>query len=305
MPPTLTQQPAPQTPAPAAAPVTPAVTPQVQAQVVETTKQPEDILKRVSQKETPAEPASSDAPKVSVAMEDIKDPVARQILEKRLAEANESISKTFGQVGADKAKLMKQVEELQGKINQSWTPQRLQQELARQDFVQSAQALQAQAPPTGWDGTQAEWSSLTASEKQQFQNIVASQQTLTQQMNHMLQSQVDAQLKTQYPDYDPTPIDAFYRESLEGRVPTDRIREMIYKALNYENHVKRAYGFAMQDKTSLNQERVNGMTPQATPATLSQNAPEKLPTETTQQWLSRKVKWTLGQVGAYRAGQKQ
>lgn len=293
MPPTPTQQPAPQ--AAPAVPVAPAVTPQ------EAPK--EDILQRVSKVAVkPNEP--SESPKVTVSMDDIKDPIARQVLEKRLAEANESISKTFGQVGADKAKLMKQVEELQGKINQTWTPQRLQQELSRQDFVQAAQALQAQAPPNGWDGSQAEWSALTPNEKQQFQNIVANQNNLAQQMNGLLQSQVDTTLKTKYPDYDPTQVDSFYRESQEGRVQPDRIREMIYKALNYDTHVQRAYDFAVQDKTSLNQDRVNGMTPNASPTTLSANKPEKQPGESSQSWLSKVTKFNLEQVAKYRASQR-
>lgn len=304
MPPTTMQQPAPQTAS--AAPVTPAVTPQVQAPVtpvVEVQKTPEDILKRVSQ--PAAAVSTNEAPKVTVSIEDVKDPVARQILEKRLAEANASIAKTFGEVGADKAKLLKQVEDMQSRLNQGWTPQRLQQELNKQDFINSAQSLQAQAAPTGWDGTQAEWSSLTPGEKQQFQNIVASQQTLTQQMNQMLQSQVDQQLKTQFPDYDPSQVDSFYKESFEGRVGQDRIREMIYKALNYEKHINRAVELTMQDKLALNQERVNGMALQTTPASISPNAPEKQPNESTQQWLSRKVKWTLGQIGNARASQRQ
>lgn len=290
-----TQQTAPQTVTPTAPAATPVTHPTIEAPT-----QQQDLLKRVAQPATSPTPPN-ESPKVSVSMDDIKDPIARQLLEKRLAEANESISKTFGQVGADKAKLMKQVEDLQSKINQNWTPQRLQQELSRQDFVQAAQALQAQAPPNGWEGSPAEWSSLTQSEKQQFQNIVASQQTLTQQMNHMLQSQIDSQLKTQYPDYDPTQVDSFYRESAEGRVAPDRIREMIHKALNYESHTRRAYELGQQDKANLNQERVQGMTTQTTPATISPNKPERLAGETAQHWLSKVTKWNLERVSFQRS----
>lgn len=292
--PTTTQQVAPQTvPAPVATPVTP------QEVVIEAPK--EDILKRVATNAT----VPNDAPKVSVSMDDIKDPAARQVLEKRLAEANASISKTFGEVGADKAKLMKQVEQLQAELNQPWTPQRLQQHLNKQDFRQSAESLQAQAAPNGWEGSQAEWSTLTPGEKQQFQNLVASQNNLTQQMNQMLQSQVDIQLKTKYPDYDPSEVDSFYRESAEGRVAPDRIREMIYKALKYETHINRAVEITKADKLALNQERVNGMAINTSPTTLSANKPEKQAGESTQSWLSKVTKWNLEQVAKYRANQKQ
>src|SRR5258706_6513635 len=230
MPPTIVQTPQ--------APSAPASTPQAAPQP----QTPSTPASPVPQPQTPATPEPSllqrltmipaqgqitqvETPQVTVQTDDLKDPQARQVLENRLKEANLKISKTFGEIGAEKAKLMKQIEDLNQKVAtaQTWTPQRLQEELRKTDFVQSAQTLQAQVAPQGWEGSHEEWSALSDYDKQRFNSVLQQQNTLSQQMNQLLLTQVDAQLKTKYPDYDSTKVDSFIRDASEGRVPPDQI----------------------------------------------------------------------------------
>lgn len=303
MPPTIVQQPAPTAQPIAPAPVSTPVVVQTPEAVKPVEIKSEDLIKRASSI-TPQETPTNEAPRVSVSLDDVKDPVAKQILEKKLAEANAAIAKTFGEVGADKAKVLQEVDRLKAEMTKPWTPQRLQEELRRQDFVQSAQQLQASVAPPGWEGTHDEWSALNTSEKQQFQNLVTNQSHLTQQMATLLQSQVDSVLKTKYPDYDPVSVDDFIRKASAGQIPPDQIREFVHKAMNAERWVKQAYGFAMQDKAVNLQEKINGSTTMGITASLTQEKPTKAAGESDRTFFSRLGKWNLAHVKSAVANQR-
>jgi hypothetical protein len=244
---------------------------------------PEDsFIKRVSQKSnptpTPGE-AQTQPPSISITMEDVKDPIARQILEKKMAEANKGISEAFGKVGAEKSKYIQEVDKIKSELekvrresNQPWTPQRLQQELNKQDFVQSATTLQSQVAPQGM--AQETWSALTPEEKQ---SIVATQQKTTmleQQLAAMQQSQVmsslDSELKQEYPDYEPSQIREFYQKAQSNQISTKDMLKSIYYATNAEKLISRAYELGRQDRESTIKEKITGISPMginATPTT--------------------------------------
>lgn len=256
----------------------------------------QEVIQRASKVQQEASPApNTEAPKVNVSLDDVKDPIARQLLEKKLAEANSAISKTFGEIGAEKSKHLQEIERLKSEATKGWTAQRLQEELRRQDFIQAAQTLQAQAAPQGWEGSHEEWSALSPQEKQQFQSIVANQQNMARQMEQMLQSQVDATLKTKYPDYDSKAIDDFL--SRAGSLPPDQVRELVHKAINAERWAKQAYELAMQDKSVTFQEKLNGSAiPNGMNANLSDEKPTRQPGESTSKYLSRIGLWNLNRV---------
>lgn len=299
------------TPAPTAAPVATAPqTPNQEApKIVEMPKltptpSSAELFKRIAESSTKKDATSSDtttaqqeAPKVSVSLDDVKDPAARQILEKKLQEANLGISKTFGELGVEKQKYVKEAEtlrrQLESATNQPWTPQRVQELLNRQDFVQAAQTLQATVAPNGWQGSQEDWSNLNQQEKAQFQNVVQETSLLRQQMGQMLQSQVDSQLKTKYPDYNPQEVDDFMRRAQANQLTPEEIREAVHLAKNAHRYIQQAYEFAMQDKTINLNEKLNGTTSIGSTGlniTPSSTTPERKPGERSGTHFSR-VAW--------------
>lgn len=292
---TIVQQPKPQAqvaPPPASAPVVTApVTPQEPAKATQ-----DDLLKRLATSNISQAPPTLDAPQVNVEMADLKDPASRQVLETRLKEANAKISKTFGEIGAEKAKLMKEIEDLKSKANPNWTPQRLQEELRRQDFIQSAQQLQAQVAPQGWEGSHEEWSALSDNDKQRIQSVISNQNQLTSQMNQLLMSQVDSQLKTKYSDYDSQKIDQFIQDAQTGRVPADQMREFVHLAMNAKRYSEQAYNFGLSDRNTNVQEKMNGATNMGLNTTLSEDKPMRQPNEHSRSYLSRLTNWNLDRI---------
>lgn len=266
MPPTIVQQPAPTQAKPAAtvSTTTPTTTqnqPAPNAAPIQ--EQPkESVIKRAaSTQPAPAATPSNEAPKVSVSLDDVKDPVARQILEKKLEEANRGVSEAFGKIGAEKSKYLLEVEKLKAEVGRPWTPERLQQELSRQDFIQSATTLQNSVAPQGVD--QEAWSSWTAQEKQAFQGQQSETRALKAQLEFMQQSQVlsavDTDLKTEYPDYDPARVNEFYQKAQQNQFSPKEMREAIYWATNGKALVERAYALGLTDKATTVQEKINGM----------------------------------------------
>lgn len=273
MPQTFVQQPAPtQAPQPAA----PVSTPQ-QAQVVVATPAPaptpeakpeESILKRtIAAAQAPQPAATNEPPRVAISIDDVKDPVARQILEAKLAEANKGISEAFGKIGSEKSRYMSELDQvrkqLEAETNKRYTVSDVEQLLNRPDFIESAQQLQSRIAPQGV--TQEAWSSWTDQEKQAFHRQQQETQSLKQQLEFMQQSQVmaavDNELKSEYPDYDPAHVNEFYRKSQQNLLTPKQIREAIYWATNGKDLVSRAYELGTKDGKTNFTEKVNGLSP--------------------------------------------
>lgn len=228
-----------------------------------------DLVKRAASiPQQEQKPQANEAPKVSLTMDEVKDPAARAILEKKLAEANTAISKTFGEIGADKAKYMQEVEtlrkQLEASTNKKFTSRDVQDLLQRPDFVQAATELQASIAPQGVS-TEA-WSSWSPEEKQAFQRQQQEVQALRAQLDSQQHSQVisqaDEQLKVQYPDYDSSKVNDFYRRAERNELNPTELREAVYWAINGKNLVSRAYNMGQEDKNSNLKEQLNGLSPQ-------------------------------------------
>lgn len=266
MPPTIVQQPQPTAAPAASAPVSTTTTPTTVTIAPAEVK--ESVLKRAATVPTNSAgtalpPTGNEPPKVAISIEDIKDPIARQILEKKLEEANKGISEAFGKVGAEKSKYLQEIEKLKAETNRGWTPERLQQEINKQDFMQSATTLQNSLAPQGVQ--QDTWSSWSQEEKQAFQNQQRETQMLRAELQSMQQSQtltaVDIELKQEYPDFDSVKVNQFYQKAQQNQLSPREMREAVYWATNGKALVERAYELGKSDKTTINQERVNGISP--------------------------------------------
>ena len=207
---------------------------------------------------TPVDPSANSQTQVS--LDDIKDPAARKIVEDKIKNLESHYNKKY-QSNAEKERQLEALrQDLERKTNQPWTPQRVQEILRDQTFVQAAQTVASQMPPSEFSGTQEEWSNLSDSEKRAIQELKAQVQTQSAQLQRMAISKDEEQLKQRYSDYDSAKVENFYRDVSEGRIPEVQIRELIYKALNHDHHLERTYELAKQDGQALLKEKYNGST---------------------------------------------
>lgn len=223
-----------------------------------------DILKRTGMTSNEV-PASNDAPSNPSDFEGITDPNARRILEEKIKNLESGYNKKYQQVAEMKKDL-----ERQSQANDRWTPEKLQQYLNREDFVQAAQALQQRSAPREWTGSSEEWSALTDGEKQQFSEMNQRLHRQESQMNQMLKLREDEMLKQQYPDYEPATVDKLMNDLISGSYQATRAD--VWKVANFESAVERAYRMGQEDAAKAREERGN-------PVSLSSNGMNVTPAD--------------------------
>lgn len=259
-----------------------------------------DIIQRQAKE---IKPAQVSEPAVKISLDDVKDPVARTLLESKLKEANDAISKKFGEIGGEKAQLLREMEKLQSEINKPWTPQRIQELMIRPDFISAAQQAAQASAPENWTGTTDQWSNLSPQEQAQFRQLAQSQRALEAQLNQMQLSQVDAKLQTKFPDYNPKDVDSFIDDALNGRISNDQLREFVYKAKNFDRHVEQGYKYGLLDKNGNIQEKLNASTNLGINASLAEEKVERKPGESNKNLFTRIAERALLQAKE-RAAQK-
>lgn len=257
-----------------------------------------DIIQRQA-KEPKATPQAE--PAVKLSLDDVKDPAARQILEAKMKEANDAISRKFGEIGGEKAQLLREMETLKNEMNKPWTPSRIQELMNRPDFIQAAQQAAQVSAPENWTGTNDQWSNLSQSEQAQFRQLAQSQKALEAQLTQMQLSQVDEKLRTRFPDYNPQDVDTFIKDALDGRISNDQLREFVYKAKNFDRHVEESYKYGLKDRNGNIQEKLNGSTNLGLSSTLAEEKPTKKEGESGHEFFKRLTLFNLGQAKAGKA----
>ena len=139
----------------------------------------------------------------------------------------------------------------------SWTPDRLKAELAKPDFVQAANTVLQSGNPRGSGLSDEQWSALSDSEKQELRELKQKISSLEQSNFQALKTQQDSTLKTKYANYDPAMIDNAITQMSSGKLQITR--EDIWKAMDYEAGLKRAYELGLADKNTQNTEKLNAM----------------------------------------------
>lgn len=211
---------------------------------VEIPKQ-DDLFKRVSAKvEEPVKPSNE----FGLTAEDYEKVKSDPVLSKFYKSMESGVGKKFQEL----AELRKTYE---AKVNEKWTPTKIQELLNNPDFVMSAQAVaQSQAPATS-GMTNEEWSALSDTDKAKFKALEAKQAQMEQLFLKERQSKEDEVLKTKYPDYAPDIVDTTISKLVKGEVTATR--EDIWKVINYDNHVRRAYELGKKDASIDNKEKVD------------------------------------------------
>jgi hypothetical protein len=142
---------------------------------------------------------------------------------------------------------------LESQTGQKWTPERVQQLINDPEFLQSAQVVAGTTNQQGM--TNEEWSALTDAEKAEIIGLKKEVNQLKQINQMTLVSQQDSQLKQTYANYEPQKVDNLLSQMMSGRV--NATREHLWKVIDYESAVERAYRLGRQDERGGNSDRIN------------------------------------------------
>jgi len=219
------------------------------------TPQAEDIVSRASQVSLEAKGESQAAGEVDILSgSDFDRNKFNDMLQKlpedqrqQLESAYKSLQKGANQKFQTAAEKLKQAESL---AKQPWTIERVRQELQNPDFVQAAQtyaqqqAVQQNPKDSGLDDQ--EWSALSDSDRKQFHTMAQNQQALQSQLDTILTRQEDDRLKERYKNYDQTRVRQLRDDLIGGRVQATG--EHLWKVLDYEPAIERAYQLGRQDR---------------------------------------------------------
>lgn len=247
---------------PAATPVAPPVAPLVPVAEAGTAA---ELIRRASLAPILTTPVPASDLRSTANLDDIKDPVARAVVEKRLVEMERGLNTKFQSLAEDRRTL-----EADRTRSNTWTPQRVLDASKDPNFVAAAQeALKTQAP-TSFEGTTEQWSVLTPAEKTAFAMVEKDSRDTKSQLQQMLHAQAHEKVKTRFPDYDPALVDRSMQTIIDGRLSPEAINEFVWKAANFDRYVEQSYQFGLTDRNGSLQEKISGSSPRTT-LTVSSN----------------------------------
>lgn len=256
-----------------------------------------DILKRVNAEPLPKAPDAQipDADRVFSSadlkseLEKIQDPAQRKMFEDVYGNMEKGLSKKMRELG-------NKISEYDNKLKQAttWTPERLKNEINRQDFLQSAQTVmqsQQTPPPSNWDGSNQAWSVLTPAEQQHLRGlehrIVETQNEIRGQQEQLTVERADQEIKQRIPNYDPGEVNNLQQRFLRREIPLSQIREMLWKAQNFEKVVQQTYQLALQDKAGTLQEKLQASSYTGGTTNTQSDTPVRLEKETPSSFFKR------------------
>jgi hypothetical protein len=196
----------------------------------------------------------------------IEDPKARELAEK----AYKSFQRGFNKKFQDLAELRKSLESQGG----TWTPDRINKLLNDPSFLQAAQQVAGTTNPQTSGLTDEEWSALNDKEKAQLTGMQNKINQLEQFNMTALKTQQDASLKQTYANYNPQQVDTLLSDMMSNRIQATR--EHLWKVIDYEPAVDRAYRLGRQDERAGTSDRVSAISAQGVTAQPNQTIqPEK------------------------------
>ena len=246
---------------------------------IETPKAPEpSLMERVSSfkpEVPPVAPATPEPENFSIKeLEAIRDPQARAAAERAYKSFQSDYTKKT-QAIADKNKELderkKALETQASQANQRpvWTADKIQKELLSDPtFVAEAQRLAQVNPapsnPNASGLTDDQWSALTSEEKAKF-NLMEQKLAKLEQRNQQSEQQAQVAivqqqhqaLKAKYADYDSDIVDTTVRNVVDGKAQIGL--EDIFRAINYEKAVNKAYELGRLDASGKSREKMGNM----------------------------------------------
>jgi hypothetical protein len=244
-----------------------AVAPVVETPKVETPKE-EDLISRVS--------------KVKVEQPKAKEPepsnpfsLTREDWDK--VQSDPSLKKYYQSMLTDYQKKTTELSEQrkvieQQKASANWTPERIQQLMNDPQFVQAAQQVAAVQNPPNSGLTDQEYSALTDKEKAQLSSMQNELHQMKLQNYQMQQRQQDEKLVGKYANYAPDIVDTTIHKLVNNQITATR--EDIWKVVDYDNAVQRAYQLGKQDRALENNEKQQSLSVEGYSAVPQEKAPE-------------------------------
>jgi hypothetical protein len=269
-----------------------------------TTKQ-DDIITRASSFKAQPEngvTTSQEAKFDIKSIEKIADPVARKFAE----DAYKSFQSDYTRKTQELASQKREVEDLKNRYTFD-SPSKIENLLQDQSFIQAAKEYEASkrgtsVNPAGNGLLSEEEFSYLSPEMQKVYLQQKQTQDMVAQLTGKLQSaeveKEDMTLKTRYTNYDPDVVNRTYQDMMTGKV--NATREHLWKVVDYEDAVKRAYSLGQHDaKNGISEARnastqVRGVTTQ----TLGSDIPLKGEKQSFQDYwksLAQSAKTKLGQ----------
>jgi hypothetical protein len=226
------------------------------APVVETPKVEEDLLTRVAKFEKKAEEQKSSVPieedfKFDLnEINKIQDPAAKEYALKAYKSFQRGFNTKFQEVADLRKTLEQQINVEKNKGDSSnWSPEKVQSLLNNPDFVKAAQSVAGISNE--------EYSALSETEKAKLSNLEREITRLTNLNQQSLINQQDAQFKSKYANYDARAVDTLTSDMIAGKVQATR--EHLWRVLDYEPAVKRAYEMGRADERSGLNEKINSV----------------------------------------------
>lgn len=254
-------------------------TPVVEALKIETPQEP--VVAEVPKPEAPKEDLISRVSKVKVEApkpkEEPSNPFSLTREDWDRVQSDPSLKKYYQSMLTDYQKKTTDLSE-QRKLIESqkqsanWTPERIQQLLNDPQFVQAAQQAVATKNPPESGLTDQEYSALTDKEKAQLNNMQSELHQMKLQNYQMQQRQQDEHLKTRYANYAPDIVDTTIQKLVSNQILATR--EDIWKVVDYNDAVQRAYQLGKQDRALDNSEKQQSSSIDGFNATPQEKTPE-------------------------------
>jgi hypothetical protein len=253
----------------------------------------EEIKQETKQEQVPKEDLISRVSKVKVEAkkEETTNPFNLTKDDYDKVQSDPTLSKFYKSMQADyirKTQNLSEKEKEVEKIKQqsaNWTPERIQQLMNDPQFVQAAQQVAATKNPPNSGLTDDEYSALTDKEKAQLSNMQQQLHQMQLQNWQMQQKQQDEQLKGKYANYAPDIVDTTVSKLIRGEVQANR--EYIWKAMDYEDAVNRAYQLGLQDRATQLNEKQNATSVEGFSATPQSEVPKQEQNESNNNYFKR------------------
>lgn len=218
-------------------------------------------------------------------IEAIKDPIAKEQAMLAYKSFQKGFNNKFQELAEQRKTLDKQLNDIS-----NWSPEKVQSLLNNTSFVQSAQAIlgTTQAKPSGV--TDEEFSNLSETEKQELVSMRSKINQFEQQNLRLQREKEHESLKSKYSEaYDSKSVENLFQDLGTGKIQAGM--EHIFKVLDYDNAVKRAYQLGMQDRNSNNMEKVNAVSSIGNGVNVSSDKPIKGDKESGGEFLGRLIQW--------------
>ena len=173
-------------------------------------------------------------------IEAIADPKSKEIVQK----AYKSFERGYGKKFQELADIRKTLEAQ--KKEEGWSPERIQGLLQNPEFIQAAQSVIGTSQPNQEEDVD--------KNEQRLKEVEAELKQLRQNTIQATISQQDSQLKTKYANYSPQAIDTLTADMISNKVQATR--EHLWKVLDYDEAVQRAYELGKQDGSGKKQEKI-------------------------------------------------